>query len=219
MRNVFVVFALLFSASALAANTYDLEASFATDLVDRGVSESDGSNTVGAALTLNNLAGTDGFVTLSGNTWSLGGSFEGRGRATGGFAGDLGVAGLGYTVALSRTNYFSVDAANYTEVVLGLDRSFGDLLTVYGLGRQIVSDSVSKDTYLELGGRLNVTPRIWTEVAAAGVRDRETTTFRYNHTEAALGLSVASRLDVYAKQVFGHSGVDNVSVLGANFRF
>lgn len=218
MRNLFVVFALMFSASALA-NSYDLEATFATDLVDRGVSEGDGSNVLGASLTLNNLLDTDAFVSVRGDGWSFGSSLEGRSRLTGGFTGDLGFAGLDYTVAVSRTNYHSVAIENYTEVLLGLDRSFGDVLTVRGLARQIVSDSVAKDTYLELGGRLNVLPRVWTEVAAAGVRSRETTTFRYNHTEAAVGLTVLDRLDVYAKQVFGHTGVDNVSVVGANFRF
>jgi hypothetical protein len=217
MRNLVAIFALMFAASA-TANTYDAEVWYNTDFVDLGVSESEGSKTLGGSLTLNNLFSTDLFVSGQINAWDLSDDVSNRIDASVGFAGDVGRLGLTYEVGVGRSWYSESALTDYDEIFVGLGRTFGDLeLSV--TASQFRGNNVEKDIYTAIGGRFDVSPKVWVSAEAAAYRYDATGTYQYHHTEARAGINLAKGLDVYGAYVLGHTNVENVSWAGVRYTF
>lgn len=217
MRSLLAIFALMFAATA-TANTYDAEVWYATDFAEYGVSESNGSNTLGGNLTLNNLFGTDLFVRAAGAVWDISDSRDNRVDAIAGFAGDVGRLGLTYEVGYSSSWYSESERNDYSEIFVGLGREFGDL-EVFAYASQFRGNGVDNDIYTSLGGRFDVSSKLWVSAEVAAYRYDETGTYQYHHTDARVGINLAKGLDVYGQYVLGHTDVENVSLVGVRYAF
>ena len=219
MKNLLLICTLLFAGTTFASDNVSTSAWLESDYLYRGASLSGDELAAGLEIKAADFVLPGLFLSTDVAAWDLDGdNTDTRIDAGFGFGGDLFDGNLGYSLSVHRV-LLSTDVDPYSEVRAGLFSDLSDRFTVFGEISQVVSDSESKDTYLEVGGRADLADRLWVSVSGAFLRDDRLDETDFNHAEATVGFDIFRGLTLAGTYSHGGDRLENHHSIGLRYRF
>lgn len=219
MKNLLLICTLLFAGTSFASDSISTSAWLESDYLYRGVSLSGDELAAGLEIKASDFVLPGFFLSTDVAAWDLDGdNTDSRIDAGFGFGGSLFDSKLGYSLSVHRV-LLSTDVDPYSEVRAGLFSDVSDRVRLFGELSQLVSGSESKDTYLEVGGRVLLADRLWASVSGAFLRDDGLSKTDFNHAEATVGFDVFRGLTATGTYSYGGDRLENHHSIGLRYRF